>query len=96
MSELELDTFDMKCGSVPTFVGKASQYIDPNNTGKIIHEEIKETLNTDIYPLLKKILVTSRELDEHYEKKPIYTTKSTSIADTKKRNIAIKKFNEKI
>jgi len=30
------------------------------------------------------------------KKKPIYTTKSTSIADTKKRNIAIKKFNEKL
>ncbi len=79
------DLYDMKCGDVPDFKGTIDKYIDPNNTGKGIHDEIKEVLTNETYLILKKILLTSNDLDEYYKKEQPHTTPASSKAESLKR-----------
>jgi hypothetical protein len=80
------DIFDMKCGDVPDFKGTIDKYIDPNNTGKGIHDEIKEVLTNGAYLILKKILLTSNDLDEYYKKEQQqHTTPASSKGESLKR-----------
>jgi hypothetical protein len=60
----------MNCDGVPDFTDTTIKYIDPNNTGKALHEEIKKILSSDVYLILKKILVSSDELEDFIKKEP--------------------------
>jgi hypothetical protein len=88
------DLYDMQCGDVPDFKGNIDKYIDPNNTGKEIHKEIKEVLTNEAYLILKKILLTSNDLDEYYKTEQHYTTPASSRAEIMKRFNETKKLNK--
>lgn len=89
------ESFDMKCENVTDFKDITKMYIDPNNTGKLIHDEIKTFLNDDTYKILKKILIDSTELEKHLSLRPDYKDKAKSVANIRKRGFELKKFDEK-
>lgn len=91
------DVYDMQCESVTNYKGKLDKYIDPNNTGKSMHNELQQDLlDSNIYVMLKKLLVTSEELENHYKTEPKYTTPPSNIKEMRIRNKKMLEYNEKL